>query len=237
MLSNAERDKMRETCTPGNIFVSGTVLQLLDDLDAKDAELKEATERADKWERLHDGRTAELDAKDRDIGLLKQEYSRATGADVAALAAKDAELAKCRAVLADLKDEFKSADEERLRETDNAHVEANRWKAEDDMYGWNFHEGRASGTVSASLYFYRVFRKLKAALADAPAAQPSEAERWNEACRVWRERCGEVEAKLAKCRTVLHRIRPYFVANTEDKTQVRSEIDSALSDEPTGDQP
>jgi hypothetical protein len=56
--------------------------------------------------------------------------------------------------------EFDAANAERLQETNNAHEEANRWKAEGDMYGWNFHEGRASGTTWASIIFYRVRRML-----------------------------------------------------------------------------
>jgi hypothetical protein len=127
------------------------------------AKLKEATDRAATWERLHDHRTAELDAKDMQIATLTKE--------------RDDAVAAMRTVLTSLKDEFKAANEERLKETQDAHTEANRWKAEGDMYGWNFHEGRAGGTTYASIYFYRVYRKLVAALSDAPAAQPSEAER------------------------------------------------------------
>lgn len=57
---------------------------------------------------------------------------------------------------------YKAADEERLRETEEAHQEAAKWKAEGDMYGWNFHEGRAGGTTSASIIFYRIRRWLEA---------------------------------------------------------------------------
>lgn len=60
---------------------------------------------------------------------------------------------------------FKSADEQRLLETEQAHAEAARWKAEGDMYGWNFHEGRASGTIAASIIFHRVKRLIESRLA------------------------------------------------------------------------
>jgi hypothetical protein len=114
------------------------------------ATIREATNRAATWERLHDHRTAELDAKDKQIATLTKE--------------RDDAVAAMRTVLTSLKDEFKAANEERLKETHDAHTEANRWKAEGDMYGWNFHEGRAGGTIGASHCFYRVYRKLVAAL-------------------------------------------------------------------------
>lgn len=80
------------------------------------------------------------------------------------------EAAETRAAgqLQELQKVYAEADEERLRQTDAAHAEAAQWKAEDDWYGWNFHEGRAAGTVGASLYFGRVGRKIAALLAPAP---------------------------------------------------------------------
>lgn len=58
----------------------------------------------------------------------------------------------------------RAADEERLKETEEAHAEAARWKAEGDMYGWNFHEGRAGGTTAASIIFFRLQREIKGAM-------------------------------------------------------------------------
>lgn len=90
--------------------------------------------------------------------------ARAESAE-AQLAAVKAERDKLKSILmADLV-EWKKADEERLRQTDAAHAEAQKWKDEDDMYGWNFHEGKAGGTVQASLCYDRVRRHLEAALA------------------------------------------------------------------------
>lgn len=56
---------------------------------------------------------------------------------------------------------FKAADAERLSGTHAAHDEAEKWKAEGDMYGCNFHQGKSSGMTEASIIFYRVFRRLK----------------------------------------------------------------------------
>lgn len=61
-------------------------------------------------------------------------------------------------------DLFRTADNERLNGVDEADAEAEKWKAEGDMYGWNFHKGKAGGMTQASIIFYRVFRRLKAAL-------------------------------------------------------------------------
>jgi hypothetical protein len=59
---------------------------------------------------------------------------------------------------------FKAADAERLDDVYKAQAEANKWKAEGDMYGWNFHQGMSSGMTSASIIFNRVFRRLKSAI-------------------------------------------------------------------------
>lgn len=73
------------------------------------------------------------------------------------LAAWEADKAK---ILAD----FDAADKERLKETHDSHAEAAKWQAEGDWYGYNFHEGKAAGTVQASLAYERVRRNLRAAL-------------------------------------------------------------------------
>jgi hypothetical protein len=117
-----------------------------------ETKLATATEWEARWEQLHDDRVAELDAKDRDIDLLKQEYSRATSADVAALAAKDAELKEA------------TEREQRLREVVSA---------ADYAFGTtSWPDVDTRDTIRRN-----VLSRIKAALADAPAAQPSEAER------------------------------------------------------------
>lgn len=59
---------------------------------------------------------------------------------------------------------FQACDAERLNDVHKADAEADKWKSEGDMYGWNFHKGMASGMTQASIVFYRVFRRLKQAL-------------------------------------------------------------------------
>lgn len=59
---------------------------------------------------------------------------------------------------------YKQADEERLEETEKAHLEAEKWKGENDMYGWNFHEGRSAGITWGSIFFYRVQKALEGLL-------------------------------------------------------------------------
>ena len=61
-------------------------------------------------------------------------------------------------------DLFRTADDERLDGVYKAQAEAEKWKAEGDMYGWNFHQGKAGGMTEASIIFYRVFRRLKLAM-------------------------------------------------------------------------
>lgn len=68
---------------------------------------------------------------------------------------------KLAAALTTLLAKFKAADDERLEETESAHKEADKWKAEGDMYGYNFHEGRSGGTIWASIIYERVRRELK----------------------------------------------------------------------------
>lgn len=56
---------------------------------------------------------------------------------------------------------FNDADLERLKEVYERDEEADRWKSEGDMYGWNFHKGAASGCTSASIIFFRVKREIE----------------------------------------------------------------------------
>lgn len=56
---------------------------------------------------------------------------------------------------------FKSADQERHDELMEYRDEAEEWKREGDMYGWNFHQGRAAGCNAASIIFFRVLRFLE----------------------------------------------------------------------------
>ena len=56
---------------------------------------------------------------------------------------------------------WKQCEEERMLVMQKARDEAEKWKAEGDMYGWNFHQGMSSGMTHASIIFYRVYRLLK----------------------------------------------------------------------------
>ena len=73
-------------------------------------------------------------------------------------------VSKFEAAIKDAFELFKAADAERLEGTDDADAEAEKWKSEGDMYGWNFHKGKSGGMTEASIIFYRVFRRLKLAL-------------------------------------------------------------------------
>ena len=94
-------------------------------------------------------------------GASQAQYT--TAETLALLKLREAEIARLLAVVNDGMKLFKEADEERLKETHDAQAEAERWKADDDMYGWNFHMGMSSGTTHASILFYRVWRHLKKA--------------------------------------------------------------------------
>lgn len=71
-------------------------------------------------------------------------------------------------ILQSLLSEFGKASEERYQFLEECRKEANKWKAENDMYGWNFHTGMASGANWADLYYQRVARKLEGMIATAP---------------------------------------------------------------------
>jgi hypothetical protein len=56
--------------------------------------------------------------------------------------------------------EWKNAEQDRLKVTDDAHDEATKWKLQSDWYGWNFHEGKAAGTIEASFIYHRMVRAI-----------------------------------------------------------------------------
>jgi len=56
---------------------------------------------------------------------------------------------------------WKQCEEERMLVMQKARDEAEKWKAEGDMYGWNFHQGIASGTIAASFIYGRIFKSMK----------------------------------------------------------------------------
>lgn len=56
---------------------------------------------------------------------------------------------------------WKQCESERMMVMKRARDEAKRSESEEDMYGWNFHQGVASGTIEASFIYGRVFKALK----------------------------------------------------------------------------
>jgi hypothetical protein len=64
---------------------------------------------------------------------------------------------------------WKECDRERLEFTNKCRIEASKWEREGDEYGWNFHQGVASGTVQASFIYAKVERRFAPAV-DAMAA-------------------------------------------------------------------
>lgn len=77
------------------------------------------------------------------------------------LASREAERAERESMLRGLLKLFDDADLERLNEVHERDNEAEKWKSENDMYGWNFHKGAAFGCTSASIIFFRVKREIK----------------------------------------------------------------------------
>jgi hypothetical protein len=57
---------------------------------------------------------------------------------------------------ASVKEAVESANEERLKHQDECEREAEKWKSEGDMYGWNFHMGRAAGMNYMDILWDRV---------------------------------------------------------------------------------
>lgn len=62
------------------------------------------------------------------------------------------------AVIAD----FEAAHAERMKRHDEWAKEAAHWKAEGDMFGWNFFSGMASGGIWIDICFQRLLRNLRA---------------------------------------------------------------------------
>ena len=72
-----------------------------------------------------------------------------------------------------IKDALKVADESRYQELGACDKEAAKWKAEDDMYGWNFHMGRHSGMNEIMHCYYRVLREVEAIEKESSATSDS----------------------------------------------------------------
>lgn len=62
---------------------------------------------------------------------------------------------------------LKEASEERYRNLREWDAEAEKWKAEGDFYGVNFHQGMAAGANYCDLLYQRVIRAIEALLKEA----------------------------------------------------------------------
>ena len=69
-----------------------------------------------------------------------------------------------KVILEDLKNVFAVSSEERFNELRKFEAESTKWKAEGDMYGWNFHQGMAAGANLVDIIYQRVNRAIAAAL-------------------------------------------------------------------------
>lgn len=56
---------------------------------------------------------------------------------------------------------WKSLEDERLEKTREFRDEADQWQREGDWFGWNFHQGRSSGTIEASFIYDRMRKELE----------------------------------------------------------------------------
>lgn len=79
------------------------------------------------------------------------------------LAAAERELQSLRTI-------YREADNDRLEVGRQHGIEAEKWKSEDDWYGWNYHKGYESGTIGASFAFCRIAKAIDAAIAKHEAA-------------------------------------------------------------------
>jgi hypothetical protein len=149
------------------------VAHLADDLTDMHARLAVAQERADTLaERLaaaeanlaeHERLKHELNAVLHPEGDGPQNPS---WCDLIAFVRNDlAERDRWRAAVEQAHAKMKEASEERYSFLRECEAESERWKAEDDMYGWNFHQGMAGGANWCDLFYGRVMRAFDAALA------------------------------------------------------------------------
>ena len=77
---------------------------------------------------------------------------------------RDAERQK--QALIELKVLFEKCSEERYQELMLAQKEAAKWKSEGDMYGWNYHQGKAGGMNEADIIYCRLKKAIDAASAE-----------------------------------------------------------------------
>lgn len=86
-----------------------------------------------------------------------------------------ARLRSLEGALADVKAKLEAASEERYQVLTEWEREAQKWKREGDMYGWNFHMGMAAGANWCDIFYRRIGRSLeafRAALTSAPPPGP-----------------------------------------------------------------
>lgn len=84
--------------------------------------------------------------------------------------------------LAEIERALEAASEERYQELKNWEREAWKWKAEGDMYGWNFHTGMAAGANWCDIFYRRIGRVIKT-LREKAKDTPSQSAPMNTATR------------------------------------------------------
>lgn len=134
------------------------------DRDMADARCQQESARADKAEALAAERGKRIEELERQCDLEHVRFGK-TETLQQQLSERDERLRETVGALTEALEIFKTADDERLVGTKAFRDEADKWKREGDMYGWNFHMGTSSGLTQGSIYFYRVYRFIKAWLA------------------------------------------------------------------------
>lgn len=86
-----------------------------------------------------------------------------------ALADRDARLARLVEELAEMFHDI--SEDKRLAEMAEWERDARRFRAEGDMYGWNFYEGMRAGGNATDILYQRLGRRIRGALADAGAGK------------------------------------------------------------------
>lgn len=150
------------------VWLRNTVPRILDDLSLRDSgDAANASNMANLRDRSIDfsNTLANINDTCRVRGFAAGPSGTSTEDRVIALAqAYDAACESRDAAITALRGALQAhaqADNQRLIEHGEAVQEAEKWKSEGDMYGWNFHMGRAGGMTTASIIFFRVQRVLE----------------------------------------------------------------------------
>lgn len=136
-----------------------------------EAALAAATKRAEEAERVTQGCRDLIATQRTRIAEVEQERdeaeSRVHFCPICKMYCKECECMQTKLTAAEqenarlreaISQTWKECDDARMSEVEDARKEADHWKAEGDMYGWNFHQGRAAGMITASIIYHRIER-------------------------------------------------------------------------------